>query len=66
MIEKSLAVFEDYNIRRVYDEKSENWYFFCSGHYTNSKIIRWQEITGKFLKTALVKKDVSRLQNVTS
>ena len=27
MIEKSLTVFEDYNIRRVYDEKSEIWYF---------------------------------------
>jgi DNA-damage-inducible protein D len=27
MMEKSLAVFEDYNIRRVYDEKSETWYF---------------------------------------
>ena len=27
MIEKSLAVFEDYKIRRVYDEKKEKWYF---------------------------------------
>jgi DNA-damage-inducible protein D len=27
MSEKSLAAFEDYNIRRVYDEKSEIWYF---------------------------------------
>jgi DNA-damage-inducible protein D len=27
MPQKSLAVFEDYNIRRVYDEKSETWYF---------------------------------------
>jgi DNA-damage-inducible protein D len=27
MIEKSLAVFEDYKIRRVYDENSETWYF---------------------------------------
>ena len=27
MIEKSLAVFEDYNIRRIYDERSETWYF---------------------------------------
>ena len=25
--EQALAVFEDYNIRRVYDEKSETWYF---------------------------------------
>jgi len=25
--EQALAVFEDYNIRRVYDEKSEMWYF---------------------------------------
>ncbi|MFZ3138215.1 MAG: Bro-N domain-containing protein [Thermodesulfovibrionales bacterium] len=27
MKENSLAVFEDYKIRRVYDEKSETWYF---------------------------------------
>ena len=27
MIENSLAVFEDYKIRRVYDEESEAWYF---------------------------------------
>ena len=27
MIEKSLTVFEDYNIRRVYDDKEEKWYF---------------------------------------
>ena len=27
MKEKSLAVFEDYKIRRVYDEESETWYF---------------------------------------
>ena len=27
MNENSLAVFEDYNIRRVYDEESETWYF---------------------------------------
>ena len=27
MKEKSLAVFEDYKIRRIYDEKTETWYF---------------------------------------
>ena len=27
MIDKSLAVFENYNIRRIYDEDSETWYF---------------------------------------
>ena len=27
MNENSLAVFEDYKIRRVYDEESEKWYF---------------------------------------
>src|SRR3990172_9789183 len=27
MIEKSLAVFENYSIRRIYDEESEIWYF---------------------------------------
>ena len=27
MINKSLAVFENYNIRRIYDEESETWYF---------------------------------------
>ena len=27
MNENSLAVFEDYKIRRVYDEESETWYF---------------------------------------
>ncbi|MFA4919583.1 MAG: hypothetical protein WC581_10070 [Thermodesulfovibrionales bacterium] len=27
MKENSLAVFEDYKIRRVYDENSETWYF---------------------------------------
>ncbi len=27
MTENSLAVFEDYKIRRVYDEKTERWYF---------------------------------------
>jgi hypothetical protein len=27
MIDKSLAVFENCNIRRIYDEKSETWYF---------------------------------------
>src|SRR4030065_731785 len=27
MKENSLAVFEDYKIRRVYDEKTETWYF---------------------------------------
>lgn len=27
MNEKSLAVFENYKIRRIYDEKSETWYF---------------------------------------
>ena len=25
--EQALAVFEDYKIRRVYDEKSETWFF---------------------------------------
>ncbi len=25
--EKALAVFEDYKIRRIYDEKAETWYF---------------------------------------
>ena len=27
MNENSLAVFEDYKIRRAYDEESETWYF---------------------------------------
>jgi len=27
MKENSLAVFEDYKIRRVYDENTETWYF---------------------------------------
>lgn len=27
MKENSFAVFEDYKIRRVYDEESETWYF---------------------------------------
>jgi len=27
MKENSLAVFEDYKIRRIYDEESETWYF---------------------------------------
>jgi hypothetical protein len=27
MKEKSLAVFEDYHIRRVFEEESETWYF---------------------------------------
>ena len=27
MIDKSLAVFENYSIRRIYDEESETWYF---------------------------------------
>lgn len=27
MIDKSLAVFENYKIRRIYDEESETWYF---------------------------------------
>ncbi|MBM2837775.1 MAG: hypothetical protein HW415_400 [Deltaproteobacteria bacterium] len=27
MTENSLAIFEDYKIRRVYDEKTETWYF---------------------------------------
>lgn len=27
MADKSLVIFEDYKIRRVYDEKSETWYF---------------------------------------
>ena len=27
MIKNSLTVFEDYNIRRIYDEESETWYF---------------------------------------
>lgn len=27
MTENSLAVFEDYKIRRVYDEDTETWYF---------------------------------------
>lgn len=27
MKENSLAVFEDYEIRRIYDEESETWYF---------------------------------------
>lgn len=27
MKETSLAVFEDYNIRRVFEGKSETWYF---------------------------------------
>ena len=26
-IEQALAVFEDFKIRRVYDEKAERWYF---------------------------------------
>jgi DNA-damage-inducible protein D len=27
MTEKGLAIFENYQIRRHYDEKSETWYF---------------------------------------
>lgn len=27
MFDKSIAVFEDYNIRRIYDEKTETWFF---------------------------------------
>ena len=27
MKDNSLAIFDDYNIRRVYDEESEKWYF---------------------------------------
>jgi len=27
MIDKSLAIFENYSIRRIYDEESETWYF---------------------------------------
>jgi len=27
MTEKSLAVFENYKIRRVYNEETETWYF---------------------------------------
>lgn len=27
MKENSLAVFENYKIRRIYDEESETWYF---------------------------------------
>jgi hypothetical protein len=27
MKDNSLAVFENYNIRRIYDEESETWYF---------------------------------------
>ena len=27
MKDKSLAVFENYNIRRIYDEETEIWYF---------------------------------------
>lgn len=27
MAERSLSVFEDYNIRRIYDERSETWHF---------------------------------------
>lgn len=27
MMENSMAVFENYKIRRVYNEKSETWYF---------------------------------------
>ena len=27
MNKNSLAVFEDYKIRRIYDEESETWYF---------------------------------------
>lgn len=27
MNDKSLAVFENYNIRRIYDDESETWYF---------------------------------------
>ncbi|MBI4652186.1 hypothetical protein HY745_13120 [Candidatus Desantisbacteria bacterium] len=27
MVKNSLAVFENYKIRRVYDEKTETWYF---------------------------------------
>ena len=26
-MKNTLAVFEDYKIRRIYDEKSETWYF---------------------------------------
>jgi hypothetical protein len=28
MKEKSLAVFENFKIRRIYDEESETWFFF--------------------------------------
>jgi len=34
MNENSLAVFEDYKIRRVYDEDSEIWYFSVGGYYS--------------------------------
>jgi len=27
MINADLTIFEDYNIRRLYDEKNEKWYF---------------------------------------
>lgn len=36
MMKNDLTVFEDHQIRRIYDEKSETLAFFCSGYYSNT------------------------------
>lgn len=57
MTDNSLAVFENYKIRRHYDEQTETWYFSVVdvvGALTDSVNPRdyWFKMTGKFKKEA--------------
>jgi hypothetical protein len=36
MMETQPAFFEEHQIRRVYDESTETWWFFGGGHRANS------------------------------
>ena len=66
--EQALAVFEDYKIRRIYDEKSEMWFFSVVDII--AALIQQPDYQAarnywKVLKNRLKRKAVSRLQNVT-
>jgi len=37
-MKNDLAIFEEYKIRRLYDEKTETWFFFGGGYYTGMPV----------------------------
>lgn len=63
-----LTIFEEYNIRRIFDEETETWFFSVIDII--QALIQQPEYQAarnywKVLKNRLKKREVKRLQNVT-